>query len=53
MIIPAEHEDINVTNFLHSNLRSVQWRARGGVNDMLPACKNWIYYPASLGIIAA
>ena len=28
------------TNFLHSNFRSVGWRARGGVNDMLSACKN-------------
>ena len=23
---------------------SVRWRARGGVNDMLSACKNWIIY---------
>ena len=36
MIIPAEHEDINVTNFLHSNLRSVQWRARRAV---VPSCR--------------
>ena len=35
-----EHADVNVTNFLHINFRSVQWRARGGVNDILPACKN-------------
>ena len=32
------------TNFLHSNYRSVQWCARGGVNDILPTCKNWIIY---------
>ena len=39
-----EHADINVTNFPQSNFRSVQWRARGGVNDILPACKNRIIY---------
>ena len=41
-----EHADINVTTFLHSNFRSVQWRARRGVNDILPACiqeLNYIY----------
>ena len=25
---------MNLTNFLHSNFRSVQWRARGGVNPL-------------------
>ena len=40
IIIPAEHADINITNFLHSNFPSVQWRARGGVNNILPAAKN-------------
>ena len=43
--IRPEHADINVTNFLHSNFRSVQWRARGGVNDILPA------YPACVILI--
>ena len=32
---------INVTNFLHSNFRSVQWHARGAVNGNVPACSNW------------
>ena len=35
-----EHADINVTNFLHSNFLSVLWRARGGVNDIVPACND-------------
>ena len=35
-----EYADINVTYFLHSNFRSVQWCGRGGVNDILTACKN-------------
>ena len=43
------HADINVTNFLHSNFRSVEWRARGGVNDMLSACKNLTIYTDSMG----
>ena len=43
-LLPAvrrpDHVDIKVTNFLHSNFRSVGWRARGGVNGMLPGCEN-------------
>ena len=38
IVFPAR--TCSVTNFLHSNFRSVWRRARGGVNDMLSACKN-------------
>ena len=38
-----EHADINVSNFLHSNFRSVQWRARGGVNDSLRHVRTELY----------
>ena len=30
----------NVTNFLHINFLSILWRARGGVNDIVPACND-------------
>ena len=39
-IIPTRTLNLNVTNFLHSNFRSVQWIARGGVNGNVPACNN-------------
>ena len=39
IIIPA-HAEINLTIFLHSNFLSVQWYARGGVDDIVPQCND-------------